>query len=71
MDARKEMANKIISNPHNFKICEGCDSIVDISVDTCPNCHAYRFNSSEEAVVQQAETLGSREKTSVTSEDLT
>lgn len=70
MASRKEIAQKIANSPSDYKICEGCNSIVVISATFCPNCHAYRFNASDEDVITQAELLGSREQTSVTAEDL-
>lgn len=70
MDSRKEIAQKIVKNPDGYKVCEGCDSIVVVSVQICPNCHGYRYDVTEEAVVEQAQILGDREQTSVTAEDL-
>jgi hypothetical protein len=48
----------------------GCDSIVASKVNICPNCHAYRFECDEDAVVTQARALSSREQNSVVAEDL-
>ncbi len=67
---RARKAEKIIASPQDFKICEGCDSIVAARVATCPNCHGYRFEESAEAVVLQAQLLAQRAQTSVASEDL-
>ena len=67
---RARKAEKIIAQPANFKICEGCDSIVVERVATCPNCHGYRFNSEPEAVIEQARLLASREQTGVSAQDL-
>ena len=67
---RAAKAAEIAQEPHLYKICEGCDSIVTQRVATCPSCHGYRFNPDPAAVVKQAEILGSREQTSVLSEDL-
>ncbi|MGB1937830.1 MAG: hypothetical protein ACPH5P_09610 [Akkermansiaceae bacterium] len=66
MDKAKEIAN----NPGNYKVCEGCDSIVGASASMCPNCHSYRFDEDNSRVVDQAVWLGCREQTSVTAEDL-
>ena len=41
-----------------------------ILVDVCPNCHGYRFDADPGRVVDQALLLGSREKRSVTAEDV-
>lgn len=71
MLSRKEIAQKIINAPQDFKICEACESIVVANVVLCPNCHAYRFNQNEADIIHHAEILGSREQTSVTAEDLT
>lgn len=70
MQNRKEIAQQIASNPDGYKICEGCDSIVVVATRLCPNCHGYRYNTSEKDVVIQAELLGSREQKSVTADDL-
>ncbi len=67
---RINKAREIASNPSSYKVCEGCDSIVGLSVIICSNCHAYRFDSSSERVVDQALYLGSRAQTSVTVEDM-
>ena len=67
---RARKAAKIIAKPAEFKVCEGCDSIVTARVVTCPNCHGYRFNEQPEAVVEQARLLASRAQTSVIADDL-
>ncbi|HEY5792063.1 MAG TPA: hypothetical protein VIS74_02120 [Chthoniobacterales bacterium] len=67
---RAQRALKIIASPQNFKVCEGCDSIVATRVATCPNCHGYRFNEDAEAVSQQAQLLAGREQRTVTAQDL-
>jgi Zn finger protein HypA/HybF involved in hydrogenase expression len=67
---RAEAAAKIVANPTNYKVCEGCESIVGRATAICPNCHSFRFDSESEAVVHQAVILGSREQRSVTMDDL-
>jgi len=70
LSERAKKAEKIIDTPENYKICEGCDSIVTERVATCPNCNGYRFDASPEAVILQAKTLATREQTSVIAQDL-
>lgn len=67
---RAARAVKIIAAPGNFKVCEGCDSIVTARVVNCPNCHGYRFDESPERVVEQARVLATRPQQSVTAQDL-
>lgn len=67
---RAEAAAKITANPTNYKVCEGCDSIVGITTAICPNCHSFRFDDQPQTVVRQALLLGSREQRTVTAEDL-
>jgi len=67
---RAARADVIIATPGNYKICEGCDSIVTARVVTCPNCHGYRFDEAAERVSDQARLLASRPQQSVTAEDL-
>ncbi len=69
--SRIEKAKEIANNPSDYKVCEGCDSIVNSSTTICPNCHGYRFDDGASRVVDQAVWLGQREQTSVTAEDLT
>lgn len=66
---RARQADKIIKNPANYKICEGCDSIVLSKAHTCPNCASYRFQESAASVVAQARLLGRRERRSVMASD--
>ena len=63
-------AQEIASNPDEYQVCEGCESIVGLETVVCPNCHSYRFDADPIRVVDQALLLGSREKRSVTAEDL-
>jgi rRNA maturation endonuclease Nob1 len=70
LSERAAKAAKIAQQPELYKVCEGCDSIVVRDANTCPSCHGYRFNSEPAVIVAQAKILGSRERTSVLSEDL-
>ncbi len=67
---RAAKAAKIAAEPHLYKVCESCDSIVTARVSTCPSCHGYRFDDDPKLVIAQAKILGAREKTSVLSDDL-
>ena len=68
--ARIDKAKEIANNPADYKVCEGCDSIVGSETVLCPNCHGYRFDDGASRVVDQAVWLGCREQTSVTAQDL-
>lgn len=70
LNERAKRAREIAASPSGYKVCEGCESIVGVSVVLCPNCHAYRFDTSADRVVEQAMLLGSREQQSVTAADL-
>lgn len=67
---RASRAAKIVAKPGDYKVCEGCESIVKQRAATCPSCHGYRFNEDPAAVVEQAKLLGSRAQQSVIPEDL-
>ncbi|MFZ9920613.1 MAG: hypothetical protein ACO3FQ_05580 [Terrimicrobiaceae bacterium] len=67
---RAARAEKIIAAPGNYKVCEGCDSIVTGRVVNCPNCHGYRFDEAPERVIEQARLLATRPQQSVTAQDL-
>jgi len=68
--SRIDKAKEIANNPSDYKVCEGCDSIVGSTTTLCPNCHGYRFDDGASRVVDQAVWLGHREQTSVTADDL-
>jgi hypothetical protein len=67
---RARQADKIVKNPANYKICEGCESIVLTRAHTCPNCASYRFQENSASVIAQARLLGRRERRSVMASDL-
>jgi hypothetical protein len=69
LEDRARQADKIVKNPANYKICEGCESIVLAKANTCPNCASYRFVETAAAVVAQARLLGKRERRSVMASD--
>jgi recombinational DNA repair protein RecR len=70
-DNRLKQAEKITSHPEQYKVCEGCGSIVVVRAVTCPSCHAYRFDSTAIRVVAQAKDLAMRAANSVLASDLT
>ncbi len=53
---RFEKAQMIASNPLEYQVCEGCESIVGSGTILCPNCHGYRFDGDPIRVVDQAQT---------------
>lgn len=69
-DSRSKQAEKIAHHPEQYKVCEGCGSIVVARAVTCPSCHAYRFDAAPTRVIAQAQTLALRNPSSVLSSDL-
>jgi hypothetical protein len=67
---RVKSALKILALPFRYKVCTGCESIVGVQVNHCPNCHGYRFDPATDRVVRQAKILASRPQTTVTAADL-
>jgi hypothetical protein len=70
-DSRLRQAEKIAHHPEQYKVCEGCGSIVVARAATCPSCHGYRFDTRAERIVSQAQALAMRNPSSVLSSDLT
>lgn len=70
-DNRLKQAEKITNHPEQYKVCEGCGSIVVVRAVTCPSCHAYRFDSAALRVVSQARDLAMRTANSVLASDMT
>jgi len=69
-DSRSKQAEKITHHPEQYKVCEGCGSIVVARAVTCPSCHAHRFDAAPTRVIAQAQTLALRNPSSVLSSDL-
>ena len=68
--SRLAQALVILLQPEQFKICEGCDSIVTVKTVICPSCHSYRFNDDTEEVIAHTEIISRKEQCSVTKDDL-
>ncbi|MCC6355578.1 MAG: hypothetical protein IT577_16945 [Verrucomicrobiae bacterium] len=69
LEQRRAQAEAIIASPAEYKVCEGCGSILRRGAAICPLCKSYRFDESGERVVAQARELGSREATTISEED--
>lgn len=67
---RARQAEKIIANPRDYKICQGCESIVVAKAAMCPNCHGYRFERDSEEIIAHARLLSKRGQQSVAQSDL-
>jgi ribosomal protein L40E len=68
---RLRQAEKIVHHPEQYKVCEGCGSIVVTRAVSCPSCHGYRFDTSTTRIVSQAQALAMRNPSSVLASDLT
>jgi hypothetical protein len=69
-DARQQQAAKIIEQPADYKVCEGCGSIVTARTSHCPSCHAYNFDVAPSRVLAQAALLAKRQASAVLASDL-
>lgn len=47
---RRQQILRIIQHPERYKVCEGCGLPWSQEFPLCPECHAYRFNHTPEAV---------------------
>jgi len=69
-DSRQRQAEKIVHHPEQYKVCEGCGSIVVARAVSCPSCHGYRFDNTKDRIVSQAQALALRNPSSVLASDL-
>lgn len=54
MDKIKEtIADKIAKEWYWFKICEGCENIIDTIEPVCPICKSYRYNEERKDVIKR------------------
>jgi len=57
---RRHIAGLIISNPENYKVCCGCEGIIREQAAICPQCNAYRFETDESIIKEQAIILADK-----------
>lgn len=69
LEERARRAAEILSAPTEYKVCEGCESIVRKKAVFCPNCHGYRFDGDPARVAAQAQILGARPSSSISQQD--
>ncbi len=67
---RKEIATSITNDPTAYKLCLVCGAIVDKTVDSCPDCYAYRFDADTEAVTNAALDLAVKPRHAVSHLDM-
>jgi len=60
----------ILASPWNYKICEGCDSVVTQKTSVCPNCKSYRFDEDIDKLTSHVKKLAKSEQKTVTEDDL-
>lgn len=68
--SRKEAAEYVAKKYKQFKVCEGCESVVSNQLPICPICYTYRFDASKEAVISTSLRIGSRERETLLDSDL-
>jgi hypothetical protein len=57
---RRKIAELVISQPENFKVCCGCEGVIRERAAVCPQCNSYRFETDTDVVKEQALILASR-----------
>ena len=58
--ARKNRVKTILEAPENFKVCNGCQSILSLTTVFCPFCKCYGFERDRNQVIAMAEFLSDR-----------
>lgn len=53
----KELLEHAEASYFLYKICEGCDKLLMYERPVCPNCNAYRFDSSRRRVMKELKKL--------------
>ena len=57
---RQAITDTIIKDWYWYKVCEGCESVVDITDHVCPVCKAYRFDENRKRIVEQAKIVSDK-----------
>lgn len=42
--SKRQRLGSIVDHPDRWKVCEGCDRVVDSNRAQCPHCKSYRFD---------------------------
>ena len=58
--SKRQRLGRIVDHPQNWKVCEGCESVVAKVRDFCPKCHAYRFDETAKRVKAAAKKAARR-----------
>ena len=69
LEQRLAKAKLIEMNVKQFKVCEGCTSIVDVRANLCPLCNAYRWDENPKNVIERAYELAKTIRTSLCAAD--
>ena len=57
-EEKKEFMVKLIKKFwYGYKVCEGCDALVNEEVSMCPVCRAYRYDDSKERIFEIADKI--------------
>jgi RNA polymerase subunit RPABC4/transcription elongation factor Spt4 len=58
LEEKKEFMIKLIKKFwYGYKVCEGCDTLVNEEIPVCPVCRVYRFDNSKERVFEIADRV--------------
>lgn len=57
---RKESCSIVLSSPDQFKICNSCQSLLQVETVFCPFCKAYGFEVDKGKIIDMARLLGDR-----------
>jgi rRNA maturation endonuclease Nob1 len=57
---RQAITDTIIKDWYWFKVCEGCENVIDIECPVCPVCRAYRFDETKKRIVDQAKIVSDK-----------
>lgn len=68
---RRLAAQRICRAPEGYKVCLGCESIVNSTALICSICNTYRFEERKEYVMAFARRNGARSRQTPTLSDLT
>lgn len=60
---RKKAAETICASPQLYKVCVGCESVLNRRLHHCPFCQSYHFDESAEAVIAHAKLLAEKPAT--------
>jgi rRNA maturation endonuclease Nob1 len=57
---KQAITDAIIDDWYWFKVCEGCENVIDTGDAVCPVCKSYRFDENKKRIIERAKVVSDK-----------